>query len=252
MQNRHKIPRYQELSIYLRQGIENGNYKFGVKLPSETELCRTYGVSRGTAVKAIEQLVLQGIAIRKQGTGTFVARPSLQRKTAKLQSFSEGVARQGKVATQKILSIKDATETHCKSFGCFESCKCIVRLRLVNGITTSLHTSLIPKTIIESFSQHEQDNLKVDTVSEFSLYEAFESAGHPVNNANERVSSRLISKREAEVLSVVLPAAVTVVFRTSFNQTGRLIEASEAIYLSDFYSYEVNLARGVANIVSMK
>ena len=51
---------------------------------------------------------------------------------------------------------------------------------------------------------------------------------------------------------MVLPAAVTVVFRTSFNQTGRLIEASEAIYLSDFYSYEVNLARGVANIVSMK
>ena len=110
----------------------------------------------------------------------------------------------------------------------------------------------LPKAIIESFSQHEQDNLRVDTVSEFSLYEAFESAGHTINSANERVSSRLISNKEAEILSVVLPAAVTVVFRTSFNKTGRLIEASEAIYLSDFYSYEVNLARGVANIVSMK
>ena len=98
------------------------------------------------------------------------------------------------------------------------------------------------------------ENLEVATTTsiEFSLYEAFESAGHTVNSANARVSSRLISNKEAEILSVVLPAAVTVVFRTSFNQTERLIEASEATYLSDFYSYDVNLARGVANIVSMK
>ena len=86
MQNHNKIPRYHQLAIDLRTSIISGKYKFGVKLPSETELCKNYGVSRGTAVKAIEQLVKEGIAIRKQGTGTFVARPSLQRKTGRLQS----------------------------------------------------------------------------------------------------------------------------------------------------------------------
>ena len=150
------------------------------------------------------------------------------------------------------MSFQPSTERQCKSFGCFENCICITRLRLIDGLTSSLHTSLVPNFIIESFSKYELENLKEGNISKFSLYDAFDSAGHTVFSANERVSSRLASPTEAEALTIELPAAVTVVFRKSFNQSGRLIETSEAIYLSNFYTYEVELARGVANIVSIK
>ena len=42
-------------------------------MPSEIELCRHFGVSRGTLRRALADLALHGLLIRKQGRGTFVA-----------------------------------------------------------------------------------------------------------------------------------------------------------------------------------
>ena len=64
------LPRYQSLSDEIRSRIQAGEYGTGDRLPSEAELCRQHGVSRGTAVKAIEQLVAEGVAIRRQGSIT--------------------------------------------------------------------------------------------------------------------------------------------------------------------------------------
>ena len=42
-------------------------------LPSEQELARALGVSQGTARKALDSLTSEGVLVRRQGRGTFVA-----------------------------------------------------------------------------------------------------------------------------------------------------------------------------------
>ncbi|NLP33895.1 MAG: substrate-binding domain-containing protein [Clostridiales bacterium] len=64
--------KYAELAGKLRVKIKNGEYKSGERLPSENELAASTGYSRHTVRKAIGILEREGLALRVQGSGTFV------------------------------------------------------------------------------------------------------------------------------------------------------------------------------------
>jgi DNA-binding FadR family transcriptional regulator len=57
----------------LTEAIKSGQYKPGEQLPTETELCMTYGVSRPVLREAISQLKFDGLVIPQQGRGVFVS-----------------------------------------------------------------------------------------------------------------------------------------------------------------------------------
>ncbi len=65
-------PLYAQLTQRLRERIRAGDWSPGMLLPSEADLAREYGVSVGTARKALEGLEVGGWITRKQGRGTFV------------------------------------------------------------------------------------------------------------------------------------------------------------------------------------
>ena len=67
------VPLYEQLKIELNERIENKILEEGQKLPSEAELCKSYGVSRITVRRAVDELVEEGVLERRQGKGTFVA-----------------------------------------------------------------------------------------------------------------------------------------------------------------------------------
>lgn len=66
----------------------------GTPVPSERELCESFGVSRMTVRQAIDTLVVDGVLERQQGRGTFVAPPKLDLQV-RLTSFSEEMRRRG-------------------------------------------------------------------------------------------------------------------------------------------------------------
>ncbi|GAA1392037.1 GntR family transcriptional regulator [Luteococcus peritonei] len=49
----------------------------GDKLPTEADLCEAYKVSRITVRRALGDLEREGLLVREQGRGTFVARPTI-------------------------------------------------------------------------------------------------------------------------------------------------------------------------------
>ncbi|MBL8643565.1 MAG: GntR family transcriptional regulator, partial [Rhodospirillaceae bacterium] len=67
-----KLPRYYQVYLTIRDWIYNGNYNRGAQLPTETELCETFGVSRITVRKAVDLLAEDKLISREQGRGTFV------------------------------------------------------------------------------------------------------------------------------------------------------------------------------------
>jgi GntR family transcriptional regulator len=98
-------PLHAQLREAILDAIEGGRLRPGDRLPSETELCERFGISRTTVRQALTMLELEGALRREQGRGTFVA--ELGPASGFLQSsagFHEDAERAGHVVTSRVLS----------------------------------------------------------------------------------------------------------------------------------------------------
>jgi GntR family transcriptional regulator len=95
---------------YLLGLIENGAYKPGEQLPSETELAAQLGISRPTLREALRDLEHDGFVNRRHGVGTFVApnrsRP-LEGGLERLESIVSMAARQGLPVEHEGLDVRE-------------------------------------------------------------------------------------------------------------------------------------------------
>ncbi len=68
-------PKYKRIYAELRDGVANGRYNPGDRLPSENELVEYFGASRPTVGRALAQLETEGMVERRPGSGTYVRVP---------------------------------------------------------------------------------------------------------------------------------------------------------------------------------
>jgi len=67
------IPAYQQIKDVLKEEIQQGKYKPGSVMPSVNQLAIMFSTSRNTSVKAMNDLVHEGIVYTVQGKGTLVS-----------------------------------------------------------------------------------------------------------------------------------------------------------------------------------
>ena len=125
------MPIYRQIYETLRLEIQNF-YKAGDILPAETELAERFGVNRHTLRRAVDELVVEGLVLRRHGRGAFVLAPSINYEINPHTRFTEtfenlGVSTNSKVLRKQVipasggvaarLNVADATpvifiETH--------------------------------------------------------------------------------------------------------------------------------------------
>lgn len=64
------LPRYQQITHALIGQIVSGRYSINASLPTESELRAEFDASRFTVREALRRLVDQGMAQRRQGSGS--------------------------------------------------------------------------------------------------------------------------------------------------------------------------------------
>ncbi|MCO6004493.1 GntR family transcriptional regulator [Actinoallomurus purpureus] len=78
------LPKYARVVTELRRRIENGTYRPGDMLPSEAQLVREFGVGRTTVVRALQILQHDGWISREHGLGSYAkGRPTQQMGTTR-------------------------------------------------------------------------------------------------------------------------------------------------------------------------
>lgn len=65
------IPKYQRIADRLREQLRQADYSKISRLPTEKELCTSYGVSRQTVRQALSILEHEGLIERRQGSGAY-------------------------------------------------------------------------------------------------------------------------------------------------------------------------------------
>lgn len=132
----------------LKNDILAGVYPAGGRIPSEQLLCDTYGVSRVTVRKAMLDLVQEGLLVRRQGKGTFVAEERIRRDLAFITSFTDACAERGHRAGARLVSaqLEEATLVDRDKLGLEENAQVleICRLRLNDGEPVMLELNRYP------------------------------------------------------------------------------------------------------------
>jgi DNA-binding GntR family transcriptional regulator len=73
----HLDPRkYRKIYHAIRAAITSGDIAPGTRIPSMTDLTATHGISRGTASRALRDLVSDGLITRHPGHGYYAATPA--------------------------------------------------------------------------------------------------------------------------------------------------------------------------------
>ena len=67
------VPLYQRVKQLISQKIYEGSWAVNKKIPSESELVNQLGCSRMTVNRALRELTTEGLLVRIQGVGSFVA-----------------------------------------------------------------------------------------------------------------------------------------------------------------------------------
>ena len=148
--NKHSAtPLYQQLVDSIKEHTLSGALKEGDKLMTEQELSEAYNVSRITVRKAMELLSDEGIIVKKQGIGTFVASKKLNRVMENVMSFTDSCERNGSKASAELLSLewKKASVSVAKHLKVNEGEKvlCIRRVRSCDEWKVMLEENYFPK-----------------------------------------------------------------------------------------------------------
>jgi DNA-binding GntR family transcriptional regulator len=164
-------PIYIQAKNWIRGKIASGEWKAKEKLPSESDLAATLGISRGTIKQAIKQLITEGILVQIHGKGTFVVGEQMEYPLAeRLISIAETMIESHKDFTTRLLGLEtspaDQTVSRFLELDPSGQVYHLKRLRFIEDTPVVFLENFLPKQLFPGF---EQNNFEEKTL--FSIIE---------------------------------------------------------------------------------
>ncbi len=229
-------PIYLRVASLLRQQIAAGEIRSGDTLPSERDLCMLMGASRVTIRKAIDQLIGEGLLVRKRGSGTFVA-PRIEAPGSFLSGFSEDAAARGATAgvvwIQKALSAVSDEEARILEIVAGAAVVRLTRVRLANGEPLAIENAVVPVQFLPDIAAMGD-----------SLYDALAAGGNRPVGGTQRIRAALATPGEAGLLHIPEKSEILRIERVTRLADGRPVEFTRSAYRGDRYDFVSELRGG--------
>lgn len=238
--NRITMPLYTQVKQVIREMVEAGQLGPGDRVPGERELAERFGVSRMTARQALNELELEGVVVRAQGKGTFVAPPKIGQALVALTSFTEDMMLRGMVPGARYVKVDVAAATpdiaELLALTLPRQVWRIERLRTADDEPMALEISHVPHRLCPDLDAH--------LAREGSLYRVFERVyGFSLARATQTIEAALASQEEAKALGIRPRMPVLLCRRLTYRDDGVPIEYVKSVYRADRYRFVAEMVR---------
>lgn len=233
-------PKYMVIKDYIRANISSGLWQKGDLIASESKLGQQFDTSRITVVRAINDLVSEGLLRREKGKGTFVKEGVIREGVLQQQGFTSRFESGGHKVTSKIvtmdvrpLPIEMRNKCHRVDF---EDAIYVERLRYVNDIPMCVqHTYLHP----DYFSWVYQEDLSKD-----SLYALAENKyGMVLGDGYQYIKVGDQPENDSELLQIASHEPTLQVITEAYNDKNVLISCDSTFYRKDRYEFEIEMTK---------
>ena len=226
------VPLYHQLAEQLSGAINSGKLQPGDPFENEVALGERLRLSRPTVRRAIQELVDQGLLLRRRGLGTTVAARKVHRR-AELTSLWDDLARaDGRPATQ-VLShelVQDERVANALDLPLDTVFLSVVRLR------TSADT---PLAVLQNWLPPGLSDITREQLEHDGLYAVLRERGIRPVVAHQSIGARTPTARERRYLGIRGSEPVLTMSRSAFDAVGKPVEFGDHCYRASSYSIDV-------------
>lgn len=245
--NRDEVSAYRMLARELRTEILQNRYAGGKLLPTEAELAEQHGVSRQTVRRAFQDLVAEGMVVRRPGRGTFVAERDGQYlrqfgSVEDLMALSVDTQMEVLVPLHRGVDIEAASRLRLSG----DVVHSLTFRRLHNAVPFCVTTVHLPASVADRLATLGElgEAGCVSSATVIGLLDA--RLEHPIAGADQSITVATASPGTAEHLGCEIGTPLLRVDRIYFDTTERLVELGISHFLPEHYSYRVRLRRSVS------
>ena len=211
----------------------------GDAIPSERQLTQELGVSRLTVRAALDDLVREGLLVRRHGSGTFVSQPKIAQELT-MTSFTEDMRRRGMVPASRTLGMRvtpaGAHLGRLLHVSPSEPVLIVSRLRLADRETMAIETLHVREALVPDLTPRE--------LEQRSFYEILEERfGIVIVGGHQTIEPTVTNEEESAALGVPLHSPAFLFERTTQSASGEIVEYVRSIYRGDRYKLVTDLTR---------
>ncbi|WP_448957748.1 GntR family transcriptional regulator, partial [Klebsiella michiganensis] len=120
----HPAPFYERVKVMIKTKIHSGAWPANYRVPSESELVTLFGYSRMTINRALRELTAEGLLVRMQGVGTFVAEIRGQSALLDINNIADEIVSRGHRHHARVFRLTEieADAQQAFSFGMQQGC----------------------------------------------------------------------------------------------------------------------------------
>jgi len=233
-------PFYERVKAMIKTKIHSGTWPVNFRVPSESELVNLFGYSRMTINRALRELTSEGLLVRMQGVGTFVAEIRGQSALLEINNIADEITSRGHRHHSRVFRLTEiaADAQQALSFEMQKGSRLYHSLicHYENGVPVMLEDRLVNSQVVPDYLQ--QDFTRITP-------NAYLSSIAPIVEGEHVIEAINVSRTESTYLEIDEITPCLLVNRRTWtgHQEKKIVTSVRLVYPGPRYRLEGSMRK---------